>query len=208
METNREPDVYVKTVLTFGDKPAPAMAQIALRKTAKEAENCYPDAAKVITDNTYVDDICDSVHTVDEAKRLTKETDKVLESGGFHVKGWLSNKSLENTVANNTSEELPAMKLLQGEAEEKVLGVVWNHEQDVFMFKVHPPNEIKLTKRTILSHIARIYDPIGSFLDTCKNRNAEIVVRRTGLGRRITSNQPSFMGELFQRNERAQPCDV
>jgi hypothetical protein len=44
------------------------MAQIALRKTAKEAENCYPDAAKVITDNTYVDDICDSVHTVDEAK--------------------------------------------------------------------------------------------------------------------------------------------
>ena len=161
METNREPDVYVKTVLTFGDKPAPAMAQIALRKTAKESENCYPDAAKVITDNTYVDDICDSVHTVDEAKRLTKEADKVLESGGFHVKGWLSNKSLENTVANNTSKELPAMKLLQGEAEEKVLGVVWNHEQDVFMFKVHPPNEIKLTKRTILSHIARIYDPIG-----------------------------------------------
>jgi hypothetical protein len=86
----------------------------------------------------------------------------VLESGGFHVKGWLSNKSLENAVANNTSEELPAMKLLQGEAEEKVLGVVWNHEQDVFMFQVHPPNEIKLTKRTILSHIARIYDPIGT----------------------------------------------
>ena len=26
METNREPDAYVKTVLTFGDKPAPAMA--------------------------------------------------------------------------------------------------------------------------------------------------------------------------------------
>ncbi|KAL9977197.1 hypothetical protein ACROYT_G014575 [Oculina patagonica] len=32
METHREPDVYVKTVLTYGDKPAPAMAQIALRK--------------------------------------------------------------------------------------------------------------------------------------------------------------------------------
>ena len=140
METKREPDVYVKTALTLGDKPAPGMAQIALRKTAKEAENCYPDAAKFITDNTYADEIYDSVHIADEAKRLTKETDTMLESGGFQVKGWLSNKSLENTVANNTSEELPAMKLLQGEAEEKVLGVVWNHEQDVFMFKVHPPN--------------------------------------------------------------------
>ena len=28
METERPPDVYVKTVLTFGDKPAPAMAQM------------------------------------------------------------------------------------------------------------------------------------------------------------------------------------
>ena len=31
LETSREPDVYVKTVLTFGDKPAPAMTQTALR---------------------------------------------------------------------------------------------------------------------------------------------------------------------------------
>ena len=39
LETSRKPDVYIKTVLTFGDKPAPAMAQIALRKTADEGES-------------------------------------------------------------------------------------------------------------------------------------------------------------------------
>jgi len=32
MEKDREPDTYVKTILTFGDKPAPARAQTALRK--------------------------------------------------------------------------------------------------------------------------------------------------------------------------------
>jgi hypothetical protein len=37
LKTKREPDVYVKTVLTFGDKPAPAMAQIALQKTAEKS---------------------------------------------------------------------------------------------------------------------------------------------------------------------------
>ena len=37
LETSREPDVYVKTVLTFCDKQAPAMAQTALRKTAQES---------------------------------------------------------------------------------------------------------------------------------------------------------------------------
>lgn len=34
IETEREPDVYVKTVLTFRDKPATAMVQIALRKNS------------------------------------------------------------------------------------------------------------------------------------------------------------------------------
>jgi len=36
METERPPDVYVKTVLTFGDKPAPAMAQIGGKLQRKE----------------------------------------------------------------------------------------------------------------------------------------------------------------------------
>ena len=42
METDREPDTYIKTVLTFGDKPAPAMAQVALRKGAQENTAGYP----------------------------------------------------------------------------------------------------------------------------------------------------------------------
>ena len=45
MEINRELDIYVKMVLSFGDKPAPTMAQIALRKTADQAKSLYPEAA-------------------------------------------------------------------------------------------------------------------------------------------------------------------
>ena len=53
------------------------------------------------------------------------------------------------------------MKLLQGATEEKILGNIWNHGVDVFLFNVNQPEEIKLTKRTILSQIARIFDPVG-----------------------------------------------
>jgi len=53
LKTDQEPDVYVKTVLTFGDKPAPAMAHIALRKIAGEAKEKFPEAAQVLKDNTY-----------------------------------------------------------------------------------------------------------------------------------------------------------
>ena len=95
MEPEREHDVYVKTVLvTFKDKPAPAMAHIALRKTANEARTSYPPAAKVLKENTYMDDICDSVHSLQEAEQLTANMDNVLLQGGFKVKGWISNQPL------------------------------------------------------------------------------------------------------------------
>ena len=66
-ETEKEPDTYVKTVLTFGDRPAPAMATTAMRTTARLKENVKPRAAEAISKNAYVDDICDSVCTVEEA---------------------------------------------------------------------------------------------------------------------------------------------
>lgn len=131
LETEREPDVYVKTVLTFGDKPAPAMAQTALRKTAEENKNDYPEAAEALTKNSYMDDICGSVETVTQAQKLTGDLDKVLESGGFGIKGWTSNKVL--TKAENQEKGL---KVFQKEVEEKVLGVVWNYVTDEFSFKV------------------------------------------------------------------------
>lgn len=63
LETNRPPDTYVMNVLTFGDKSAPTMAQIALLKTSEEGESINPEAARTIKDNTYMDNILDLVDT-------------------------------------------------------------------------------------------------------------------------------------------------
>ena len=40
-----------------------------------------------------MDDICDSVSTTEEARDLTRDIDSVLETGGFRVKGWVSNRA-------------------------------------------------------------------------------------------------------------------
>ena len=43
LETERKPDTYVKTVLTFGDRPSPTMAIVALNKTVDgriKAKSC------------------------------------------------------------------------------------------------------------------------------------------------------------------------
>ena len=117
METNRDSDVYVKTVLTFGDRPAPAMAQIALRKTAEQEIDVHPDTAETLKKNTYMDDICDSVTSLEKAEKLTDELDTVLAKGGFDtvlakggfkVKGWVSN-CLEIRNVNQSEQSLKCL---------------------------------------------------------------------------------------------------
>ena len=158
--------MYVKTVLTFGERPAPAMAQIALRKTAQESQATYPDAAEVLTNNVYMDDICDSVDTVEKAQGLSNDIDSLLAKGGFSVKGWISNKDMSK--GNKKEKISDVTEVFEGGAEvDKVLGVVWNHGTDELRFKVRPDlikasdvtdqSAATLTKRMILSKVARLW---------------------------------------------------
>ena len=136
------------------------MAQIALHKTAEDNQELYPDAAKAIKANSYMDDLCDSLDSVNEAKRRTEDIDKILETGGFRIKEWISNKALDQ----KDSKEETAMKMLEGDVKEKVLGLEWKHKVDKFSYKVKgdlrnkknendesKPARLPLTKRTILS---------------------------------------------------------
>ena len=127
--------------MLFGDEPALAMGQIALRETALEAKSSYPHAAKVLKENTYIDDICHSVHTVQEAEQLIADKDNVLSQGGFQVKRWLSNQPLRK---EKEGQRETWVKPLQGATEEKIIGTTLNHAEDAFMFKLNPPEEISL----------------------------------------------------------------
>ena len=68
------------------------MATIAMRKTANMKKEEKPRAAEGILKNAYVDDICDSVNNVKEAKALMSDIDEVLDVSGLHVKQWISSE--------------------------------------------------------------------------------------------------------------------
>ena len=108
------------------------MAQIALRKTAEQEIDVHPEAAEALKRNTYMDDICDSVTSLEKAEKLTDELDIVLAKGGFKVKGWVSN-CLEMRNVNQSEQ---SFKVFEGASEEKVLGVIWNNSEDTFSFVV------------------------------------------------------------------------
>ena len=63
MVTDRAPDTYVIQRVSFGGKPFATIVTMALRKTAEMGSEQYPDAAKIVKDNTYMDDIIESTLT-------------------------------------------------------------------------------------------------------------------------------------------------
>ena len=104
METTREPDTYIIQRVSFGDKPSGTIATVALRKTAEMGKAKYPQAAKIIRDNTYMDDIIESTEDLLTAQKLTSDIENLIIKGGFHVKGWIFSddpNNQEKTVMPN-----------------------------------------------------------------------------------------------------------
>ena len=186
-DKSREPDQYVLTSLTFGDRPSGSLATIALRYTADMFKEKYPLVATMINKNTYVDDVLSSVPSLKEAHKLILNTEGVLSHGGFKIKHW--------TVSGDSSN-LSDINLTDSPIE-KVLGMYWTSELDIFSYKVKinfskkvkgvrtEPDVNKkqcildfpmdLTRRKILSTIASIYDPLGLVLPS--TLKAKIMMR-------------------------------
>ena len=140
-----------------------------MRKTAEMGMGQHPRAATIIKENSYMDDIIDSVESPDNAKQLTNEIEQLLAVGGFKMKEWI--------ISNDASSDEKALIVKNTTAQtEKVLGVMWSPTNDRFRFKVKLDLSKKnrqitqtsagelpaaLAKRSILSQINRIYDPLG-----------------------------------------------
>ena len=86
MDVMKHPDKYVKQRVSFGDKPSGAIATIAMRKTAEFGRNEFPEATKIIKENSYMDDIIDSKNDKVNALKVTKQIEDILDKGVFKMK--------------------------------------------------------------------------------------------------------------------------
>ena len=175
-ETNREPDHLVLTRVTFGDKPSGAIATIAMRETAEMSKVTHPEECKVIKNDSYVDDILSSRNKTSEVVAITKGIDNVLKKGDFVIKHWVTNANLTD-VPESEKQNIAISE------EEKVLGIWWDLASDKLFIKARIDftkrnhnknfsNEVTLanieesfpqflTRRMVLSQVARLFDPLG-----------------------------------------------
>lgn len=151
---------YAMTTLTFGLNYAPCGAIQTVRELADQNLNEFPEASTTIKRDTYVDDVISGSYSINAALKLQQETINIFDSAGFKLKKWASNcdEVLQSVPAEDREVNIPLA--LNPEKTIKTLGVFWNTSLDVFHYRINY-NEENLTKRFVLSTIARIYDPLG-----------------------------------------------
>ena len=110
----------------------------------------------------YVDDALFGADSIKEAVSLAKDFTELLMAGGFPLRKWFANyPDLLTHVpsewhSNNSidSQVLPK--------EHKLLDLMWKTSSDDLTFSFHSESyDDKLTKRAVLSLIAKCYDPLG-----------------------------------------------
>jgi hypothetical protein len=150
------PDEPVKTyqlhTVTYGFASSSFLAARCLQELASAEEKSHPKAAEVILRDFYVDDLITGADTVDNANAIFKEINTVLNKGGFELHKIHSNQL---SISDRAMEDKqPTIK---------TLGVIWDCDSDTIKYSIHlKPNQSKtITKREILSVIARIFDPLG-----------------------------------------------
>ncbi|GFR32388.1 integrase catalytic domain-containing protein [Trichonephila clavata] len=148
----------LKTV-TYGTKPAPYLATRCLLQLAHEGKNKYPLATPVIENSTYMDDILSGADDIITAKEMQRQLIGLMKEGCFHLYKWSANsEELLKDVPTENKE------FLFNENDElvKTLGLSWRPRGDTFMYQMNLQEvPVTITKRTVLSFIYKLYDPLG-----------------------------------------------
>ncbi|GBN28332.1 hypothetical protein AVEN_118861-1, partial [Araneus ventricosus] len=157
-ETNNSPiKIYELNTVTYGTVSAPFLAMRVLKALADAEHQDFPEAAKIITRDMYVDDILSGATSLTSAKRLQADLSKLLRRGGFELHKWVSNHP---ALLNDISTSEYSFEDTQSNTV-KALGMLWKPQPDQLTFKVSVKKKDSLTKREVLSQIARLYDPLG-----------------------------------------------
>ncbi|XP_023159208.1 uncharacterized protein LOC111591763 [Ceratitis capitata] len=170
-ESNRRPEVYEMSVMTFDAACSPCAAHYIKTVNALEHRSGNKNvsrAVKSILEHHYVDDMVDSFGSVEEAITVLKMVRAIHLKAGFELRNFASNS--QKVMSELGGKEITrAISKKEGVLVEKVLGLFRQSSTDCFGFQLKF-NKVDVavingtrfpTKRELLNVIMSIFDPLG-----------------------------------------------
>ena len=155
---------YTSTRATsLGQKNSPTCANYALQRTASDNAKEYPEAAKAVLENFYMDDYLDSVESPERALMRLKELVHLHHLVGFKLTMFVSNiPDLADQIDGSAQSTEPRVIVSSKEESMHVLGLKWDHNNDTLVFSSGTNSIItkSLRQRWFLGLVSKVYDQI------------------------------------------------
>lgn len=151
------------STVTYGTKCAPFLACRTLRDLADRYGHTHPHAAQCIQEQCFMDDLMSGGDSIQSVKQLCDELIDLLHRGCFLLHKWSSNSNdiLRHVTSHADTDINIASYDFSPECIVKTLGLKWVPTTDCFTIAMPDSVAKKITKRTVLSKIAQIFDPLG-----------------------------------------------
>jgi len=131
-----------------------------IKQLAKDDGHEFPAAVPLIENSLYVDDTLFGDDEIRDLRSMRDQLIGLLKRGGFQLRKWAANSpQLLNDIPGSQQEN--ADHFLANDEELKILGLSWLPREDSFRFVMTPSPTTTPTRRTVLSFIAKLYDPLG-----------------------------------------------
>ncbi|XP_074109295.1 uncharacterized protein LOC141534050 [Cotesia typhae] len=146
--------------VTFGVSAAPFLATRTINKLADDERYNFPNASTILKRDLYVDNLLTGTNSLSEILQLRDEIIQFVRKGGFELRQWASNH--KHALDNFDQRTLDLDCAINDDPISKTLEVYWNSLTDEFIYTVNSLDSLrKITKRTILSDVAKIFDRLG-----------------------------------------------
>ncbi|XP_011883953.1 PREDICTED: uncharacterized protein LOC105571092 [Vollenhovia emeryi] len=152
--------IFVLTTVTYGLACAPFLALRTFNQLIFDEGNRFPLALPTMKKGRYVDDFFGGADTVEEAKAVVSQVDQLCMAGGFNLQKWVSNNP-DVLEAIPPSKRIDSLSIQIENTLIHALGLCWQPSTDVFQFTLNLSKPKVISKRTILSTIAKLFDPLG-----------------------------------------------
>ncbi|XP_074114129.1 uncharacterized protein LOC141537181 [Cotesia typhae] len=160
INTQRNVQAYQLTTVTYGTRSAPYLACRTLKRLVEDERENYPLAVDAILKGSYVDDISGGADTIELLNEIAQQLNHMCASACLPLDKWKS-KSQEFIIPSASQLKDESTVHIFDDSLSKVLGISWSSSQDQFTFQGTISEKDSITKRSILSEVAQLFDPLG-----------------------------------------------